>query len=81
MTRVAYYVVPRNSAWAIRLNGKYFGPCASKRLATDVAVSAARKALAAEGCRVAVLVQEGDRFQMEWEGGGRAIAQSRAGRL
>ena len=72
MTRVAYYVVPRDEAWAIRLNGKYFGPCASKRAAMDVAISAAKKALAAEGCRVAVLVQEGSRFQTEWEGGTRA---------
>lgn len=74
MTRVAYYVVPRDAAWAIRLNGKYFGPCASKRAATNVAISAAKKALVNEGCRVAVLVQEGNRFQTEWEGGTRASA-------
>jgi hypothetical protein len=68
MTRVAYYVVPRASAWAIRLNGKYFGPCANRRVATDVAISAARKAMA-EGCSCRVLVQGKDRFQVEWEDG------------
>jgi hypothetical protein len=71
LTRVAYYVVPRDQAWAIRLNGKYFGPCANKRVATDVAISAAKKALASEGCRVTVLVQDGNRFLTEWEGGSR----------
>jgi hypothetical protein len=67
MRRVAYYVVPRERAWAIRLNGKYFGPCASKRLATEVAINAAKKATASEGCQARVLVQAGDRFLTEWE--------------
>ena len=69
MTSVAYYVVPREKLWAIRLNGKYFGPCPTKRLATDVAISAAKKASAAEGCRARVLVQAGNRFHTEWETG------------
>jgi hypothetical protein len=74
MKRVAYYVVPRANAWAIRLNGKYFGPCATRRVATDVAISAATKAMV-EGCSCRVLVQGRDRFQLEWEDG-RPLPQS-----
>ena len=64
--RLAYYVVPRHGAWAIRLNGKHFGPCQTKRIAIDVAISAAEKALA-EGCSSRVLVLDGSEFQMAWE--------------
>jgi hypothetical protein len=66
MTRVAYYVVPRRSAWAVRLNDKHFGPCSSQRAATDVAISAAKKAIN-EGCCPRVLVFDGDKFRIALE--------------
>ncbi len=66
MTRVAYYVVPRRGAWAIRLNDKHFGPCPSRRAAIDAAISAAKKAIN-EGCCPRVLVFDGDSFRTAWE--------------
>jgi len=66
MTRVAYYVVPRRSAWAIRLNDKYFGPCPSQRAAINAAISAGKKAIK-EGCCPRVLVFDGDNFRIAWE--------------
>ena len=66
MSRVDYYVVPLRSAWAIRLNNKHFGPCTSQRVATDVAISAAKKAII-EGCLPRVLVFDGGHFRIAWE--------------
>ena len=68
MKQVTYCVVSRESAWAVRLNEKYFGPCSSESQAIDAAISAATKALSL-GCSARVLVRRGDSLNVMWSNG------------
>jgi hypothetical protein len=70
MDRAVYCVSLKRGEWMIRLNDKHFGPCASREMAVEVAVSAASKAYA-RGHQAHVLAQEGNQFRTVWFNGSR----------
>ena len=65
MASAVYYVLLRDGAWKIQLNGRHFGPCPTRELALEVALSAAKKA-ADRGYASRVVVQDGALFRTEW---------------
>jgi hypothetical protein len=78
MDRATYHVMPRQGGWAVRLNGKFFGPCPSQTAAVDAAIAAAAVAIE-NGCRAQVLVQENNLLRTAWDserGAGRPLRPS-----
>lgn len=65
MTSAVYYILFRDGAWKIQLNGRHFGPCPTRDFAVEVAIAAAKKA-AAKGYASRVVSQDGMRFNTEW---------------
>ena len=68
MDRAVYCVSLKRGEWTIRLNNKHFGPCPSREMAVEVAVSAASKAFA-RGIHAHVLAQDGAQFRTIWFNG------------
>ena len=68
MERAVYCVSMKRGEWTIRLNDKHFGPCPTREMAVQVAISAASKAFA-RGHQAHVLAQDGDQFRTLWFNG------------
>jgi hypothetical protein len=68
MPRALIYIVPRDTGWIIKLNGKEFGPAPS----SDVAIEAATRAAAQahdRGWPTHIMVHDGHQFQSVWVDG------------